>query len=558
VSKKNWIILSVCVIATILVGVILTLSLLNNKKEYKVYELELLQPLSSSDSAMAVNRIKENVVKISNKIDEKNVIYGTGFFDKSGYLVTNSHVVDINGDITVTYSDGSVSNAEIASNDILSDIAILSVENVLVKALPLKSTLNLEVTDEIYSIGYQLNLEGDATVTKGILSAKRVSSGIEFLQTDAAVNSGGSGGPVINDFGEVLGMITLASDNATLSFAISSDTLELYINKLIENKNVTYLDNDRETNALGVVLKEVGFHTDDIYDEHKYFDRKNDNHKEDDKENNKDNNKHESKKDYSIGYNTPAPLKINFKIPTNIDYYFILGKDLTGCKLDLSKVDNTKVGIYEVKVVCNENSKTTKVQMEKPMPITAHENKMFDANEELSTNINDYFYVPFGYSNCKLDLSKVDITKGGYYDVYVNCDEASAKNTIIIYGTVEPNHIEIPEIIMDETKNNVTSFEQIEGIWYYPGYKDVCQKFSINRNKWYEWNAINILTNKGKPHYDVGGGTAFETEEQFFSQAKFWLSGNFLVITTFESQYTLTKIKGKGIFDERYFIGLHC
>lgn len=555
-SKKNWIIISVCVVTTILVGVILTLCLLDDKKDYQVYELELLQPLNNSDSSTAVNRIKENVVKISNRIDEENIIYGTGFFDKSGYLVTNSHVVDIKGDITVTYSDGSVSNAEITSNDILSDIAILSVENVLIKALPLKSTLNLEVTDELYSIGYQLNLEGDATVTKGILSAKRVSSGIEFLQTDAAVNAGGSGGPVINDLGEVLGMVTLASDNATLSFAISSDTLELYINKLINNKNVTYLENDRETNALGTVLKEVGYHTEDIYEEEKYFDRKDNNHKDEDKDNN--NNDHESKKDYSIGYNTPAPLKINFKIPTNIDHYFILGKDLTGCKLDISNVDNTKVGIYEVKVVCNENSKTTRVQMEKPMPITVHENKMFDANVELSTNINDYFYVPFEYSNCKLDLSKVDITKGGYYDVYVNCDEANAKNTIIISGTVEPNHIEIPEIIMDETKNNVTSFKQIEGIWYYPGYKDVCERFSIDRNAWYEWYSININPSKGKPFYDMGGGGAVETESQFFNQAKFWLSGNFLVITTSEAQYTLTKIKGEGIFDERYFIGLHC
>ena len=231
-NKKVLILVSIILIL-ILVGIIIGVVLLkvknNNQKEIGVTVLELLTPLEKKDSVVAVKQTKENIVRVINKVDDKKTIYGTGFFDKSGYLITNSHVVDIKGEISIQYDDGTLSDAIIYSNDILSDLALLYVEDVKVKALPIESTLNLEVTNELYSIGYQLNLEGEATVTKGILSAKRVASGIEFLQTDAPVNSGGSGGPVINEFGQVLGIVTLASDNATLSFAISGDTLNLYI-----------------------------------------------------------------------------------------------------------------------------------------------------------------------------------------------------------------------------------------------------------------------------------------------------------------------------------------
>ena len=126
----------------------------NNKstKEKETSEIniiEVLQPLDTPDSAKAVNQTLNNIVKITNKISDKKIVYATWFFYESGYLVTNSHVVDIKGEITIEYPDGSVIPAQIYSNEIKSDIALLIVDDVKIKALPLKSTIDLEITDEV-------------------------------------------------------------------------------------------------------------------------------------------------------------------------------------------------------------------------------------------------------------------------------------------------------------------------------------------------------------------------------------------------------------------------
>ena len=224
--------------------------------------------LTNSDGSLA--NVKSQVVRITNTV-KKNKIVGSGFFISDGYLVTNSHVVDIKGDITIQYSDGSTSKATLISNDITSDVAVLSVENINALAMHFGNTLNVKIANDLYAVGYAANLEGESSITKGILSARRSIAGIEYLQTDAAINSGFSGGPLLNKSGEVVGMNSLANDNATIGMAISSEALQNIINNLIENKNVSYLEKDRPTNALSSVLKEVGYEIDDLYNEWEFF-----------------------------------------------------------------------------------------------------------------------------------------------------------------------------------------------------------------------------------------------------------------------------------------------
>ncbi len=273
-NKKIIIITSIIVVA--ITATITGVLLLKDKKETppieKTLELNKTTILEKPNAVEATKLIKSNIVKITNDTG-KGTITGTGFFHESGYLITNSHVVDIKGTIKVTYSNGKETQATIVSNDITSDIAILSVENPNVLALTLGNTLELNVTDELYAIGYPLALEGEATVTKGILSARRSAGGIEYLQTDAAINSGNSGGPIINAKAEVYGMITYASDNASLGMSISSESLTNIINKLLENKKVNYIDKERPTNALSTVLKEVGHKCDDLYNERDLLDK---------------------------------------------------------------------------------------------------------------------------------------------------------------------------------------------------------------------------------------------------------------------------------------------
>lgn len=260
----------------------------NNKEEIKteVNKINKVTILEKADSAKAAKLIKSNIVKITNNVG-KGTIVGTGFFHESGYLITNSHIVDIKGTITIEYNDGTEMEATLISNDITSDIAILSTEEQKIPALSFGNTLELDITDELYAIGYPFVLEGEATVTKGILSARRSAGGIEYLQTDMSLSGGNSGGPLINAKAEVFAMTTYATENAKIGMSISSESLEAIIEKLIENKKVSYVEDNRKSNALSTVLKEIGHKDDDIYDEKDLMDKihgREENKEEDNKE----------------------------------------------------------------------------------------------------------------------------------------------------------------------------------------------------------------------------------------------------------------------------------
>ena len=139
-KKTKIIIISIITVLFLVIVFFVTIGLINHNNKniqepIEVNAIEQLYPLTTSDSSQAAELIKTNIVKVVNKIDDETSIIGTGFFDKSGYLVTNSHLVDIQGTITIEYSDGKKSNAQIFSNDILSDIALLAVENPKVKSM---------------------------------------------------------------------------------------------------------------------------------------------------------------------------------------------------------------------------------------------------------------------------------------------------------------------------------------------------------------------------------------------------------------------------------------
>lgn len=253
----------------------------DNKSQNNVLTINEVTPLETGNSSEAAELIKQNIVKVTNKIGENTNIIGTGFFHKSGYLVTNSHIVDIEGTIEITYSDGTSSTASIYSNDVTSDIALLKVEDNTKKAMYFGNTLSLKITDEVYAIGYPYALEGEASVSKGILSARRSAGGIEFLQSDISLNQGNSGGPLITDKGELIGINTYATENASIGMSISSESLNNLIDKLIESPKINYLTTDRPENALSVVLNEIGYKYDDLYCEkdiiYKYIHHKEEN-----------------------------------------------------------------------------------------------------------------------------------------------------------------------------------------------------------------------------------------------------------------------------------------
>lgn len=136
---------------------------------------------------------------------------GTGFIiDKEGYILTNNHVVEEADKITVTLSDKKEYEARIVGLDSKTDLALIKIDGAKdLKPLALGDSDKLEVGDWVVAIGNPFGL--DNTVTAGIVSAKyrrnlNSASYEDYIQTDAAINQGNSGGPLMNTDGEVIGI----------------------------------------------------------------------------------------------------------------------------------------------------------------------------------------------------------------------------------------------------------------------------------------------------------------------------------------------------------------
>lgn len=215
------------------------------------------KPTTELSTADVVKLAEPSVVRI-----ETNSGIGTGFVVRSdGYILTNNHVVlasngRIASTIRVTLSDGSVVGATVVGTDARSDLAVIKIDKSGLKAL---SFANLDTTligQDVVAIGYALDLqqgEGPSfTVTRGIVSQKNrvIDEGARAqifgaIQTDAAINHGNSGGPLLNMFGEVVGINTaLAPDPTTgetadgIGFAVGADVAKAVSEQIEANGQV--------------------------------------------------------------------------------------------------------------------------------------------------------------------------------------------------------------------------------------------------------------------------------------------------------------------------------
>ena len=152
---------------------------------------------------------------------------GSGFITRSdGVLLTNAHVVEGAGTVTVTLPDGRSFPGKVLGADTLTDVAVVKVAAQGLPVAPLANSADVRPGQWAIAIGNPLGL--DNTVTMGIVSAiarhNALGGGqrVAYIQTDAAVNPGNSGGPLINDRGQVIGMNTAIrqAPGAGLSFAI--------------------------------------------------------------------------------------------------------------------------------------------------------------------------------------------------------------------------------------------------------------------------------------------------------------------------------------------------
>lgn len=174
---------------------------------------------------------------------------GSGIIvDARGYVLTNNHVVEGAEQIKVTLPDARAFRATLVGADRYTDLAVLKIEGGNLPTVPLGNSARLAVGETVVAIGSPLWIEGGPSVTVGIVSGlgrsmeeERLPILHDLIQTDAAINQGNSGGPLVNMSGEVVGINTALIPSAHgIGFAIAIDSARPVLAQLIATGRVTH------------------------------------------------------------------------------------------------------------------------------------------------------------------------------------------------------------------------------------------------------------------------------------------------------------------------------
>lgn len=157
---------------------------------------------------------------------------GSGFAIGENCIVTNAHVIENVHSITLTSYEGNKYTASLLGIDEDKDIAVLIIKYASFPYLKMANLSTVKIGDDIYAIGAPKGMA--YTLTKGTVSAKeRIVENESFIQIDAAINEGNSGGPLLNDAGEVLGMNTMKmTDSEGIGLAIPADRIASTLKEL--------------------------------------------------------------------------------------------------------------------------------------------------------------------------------------------------------------------------------------------------------------------------------------------------------------------------------------
>jgi S1-C subfamily serine protease len=187
---------------------------------------------------------------------------GSGFvYDRAGHVVTNQHVVDGASSVSVRFSNGASYPARVVGTDGSTDLAVIDVDapSRLLQPLRLADSSDVEVGDAVVALGSPFGLEG--TITSGIVSAlhRQMTAPNNFtitdsIQTDAAINHGNSGGPLLDDRGRVVGVnAQIESESGGsdgVGFAIPSNTVRSIATQLIASGEAKHA-------YLGITMQDV-------------------------------------------------------------------------------------------------------------------------------------------------------------------------------------------------------------------------------------------------------------------------------------------------------------
>jgi S1-C subfamily serine protease len=220
-------------------------------------------PAGAGDVAEVVDAVLPAVVNVTTDVFSPDGLggvqegqgVGTGFIVRSdGFIVTNCHVIEEASRINVFTSeeDPDRYEARVVGGDCLHDLAVLKIEAQDLPTVPLGESATLRLGQEVVAIGYALALEGGPSVTAGIVSSldrtiqaqdpnceacpDGVRTYTDVIQTDAAINHGNSGGPLVDMAGRVVGINSAGSDGAeNIGFAIAIDAARETISSAMED-----------------------------------------------------------------------------------------------------------------------------------------------------------------------------------------------------------------------------------------------------------------------------------------------------------------------------------
>jgi S1-C subfamily serine protease len=221
----------------------------NGHEATKLGDESILSTEKNLNLVELFEKSEEGVVRIdvdkTGSMGERNSV-GSGFiFDHFGNIITNTHVIDNASSITVTFLDGSQYNASVVGMDKFTDIAVIKVEEKpdYLHPLQIGDSTTLKVGESVAAIGNPFGLSG--SMTSGIVSQigrllPSHDTGFSIpnvIQTDAAINPGNSGGPLLNMYGEVMGINTAiqsgTGQSAGIGFAVPSNTISKVVPVLI-------------------------------------------------------------------------------------------------------------------------------------------------------------------------------------------------------------------------------------------------------------------------------------------------------------------------------------
>jgi len=220
----------------------LTTSIIESQEELKSLgsqigsidkEFDLLKASTSADFSGIIEDAIKSVVTIRTDLSQ-----GTGFIiDEQGYIVTNYHVVENAKSAGIFTYEGTTHSVKLIGYDQNLDIALLKIEGDF-EELRLENSNNVQIGEKVIAIGNPLGLQ--FSVSEGIISATQRPgpSGIDaYIQTDAALNPGNSGGPLINAEGRVIGINNFkVGGGESLGFALESNYIEDIVNEISEEK----------------------------------------------------------------------------------------------------------------------------------------------------------------------------------------------------------------------------------------------------------------------------------------------------------------------------------